>query len=231
MHTLPIVALLTLISTVSAQSKSSKRGLVYVPSQDYPLDDRLWDSETSDLTWYYNYQSQPSAAFTNNSNFEFVPMLWGLPASDSDTTFLDDVTNLIKSGTNITYVLAFNEPDGVANGGSGIDAQTAAETWIRLIEPLKKLGVKLGAPGVTGAPTGHNWLRNFFTHCAGKCSADFIPVHWYGNFEGLASHVGQVNATYQNMTMWVTEYALNHASLEESQAFYNMSSQFFDRLE
>ena len=231
MHTSPFVTLLALLSTASAQTKSSKRGLVHVASDDHPLDDRWWDSATSDLTWYYNYQSQPSPAFTNNSNFEFVPMLWGAPSNPSDTTFLDDVTNLIKSGTNISYVLAFNEPDGVANGGSGVDAQTAAETWIRVVEPLKKLGVKLGAPAVTGAPTGFNWLRNFFTHCAGKCSADFIPVHWYGNFEGLASHVGQVNGTYPNMTMWLTEYALDHGSLHESQAFYNVSSQWLDKLE
>ena len=225
MYTSSFLALLTLLSTASA-TKSSKRGLVHVDSADHPLDDRFWDADTSDLTWYYNYTPQPSAAFTNNSDFEFVPMLWG-----QSETFLDEVTTLIKSGTNISYVMAMNEPDGVANGGSGIDAQTAAETWIKQIEPLKKLGVKLGAPAVTGAPTGFNWLRNFFTHCAGKCSADFIPVHWYGNFEGLASHVGEVNTTYPNMTMWVTEYALNNADLQASQDFYNQSSQFFDRLE
>ena len=155
-------------------------------------------------------------------------MLWG---ANSGPSFLSDVTSLIKSGTNISHVLAFNEPDGAFNGGSSVDAKTAAETWIREVEPLKKMGVKLGAPAVTGAPTGFTWLQNFFTHCDGKCSADFIPVHWYGNFEGLASHVGQVNATYQNMTMWVTEYALDNASLKESQSFYNQSSQFLDRVE
>ena len=231
MYRTTFLTLLTLVSTTSAQTKSSKRGLVYVQSEKHPLDDRFWDSPTSDLTWYYNYGSQPSAAFTNNSDFQFVPMLWGAPPSSSDTTFLDDVTSLIKSGTNISYVLTFNEPDGVDNGGSGVDAQTAAETWIREVEPLKKMGVKLGAPAVTGAPTGFNWLQNFFTHCAGNCSADFIPVHWYGNFEGLASHVGQVRSTYKNMTMWLTEYALDHASLEDSQTFYNQSSNFLDGLE
>lgn len=228
MYISTFLILLPLLSTSYAQSTSSKRGLVYVPSTKHPLDDRWWASSTSDLTWYYNYLSQPSPAFTNNSNFHFVPMLWG---ANSESSFLDDVTSLIKSGTNISHVLTFNEPDGGDNGGSSVDAQTAAETWMREVEPLKKMGVKLGAPAVTGAPTGFNWLQNFFTHCDGKCSADFIPVHWYGNFEGFASHVGQVNSTYQNMTMWVTEYALDHATLEESQSFYNQSSQFLDRVE
>lgn len=54
--------------------------------------------------------------------------------------------------------------------------------------------------------------------------------HWYGNFEGLASHMGQVNGSYPNMTMWITEYADPEASLADSQEFYNQSSSYFDRL-
>lgn len=208
---------------------SSKRGLCYVSSSDASTDDSIWDSTGSDLTWYYNYGASPTTEY--DGKLEFVPMLWGAPSSDTDMTFYNTVKGLIDGGMNISYVLAFNEPDGCASGGSCVDAGTAAQTWIREIEPLKKLGVKLGAPAVTGAVTGFTWLQNFFTSCAGNCSADFIPVHWYGNFEGLASHVGQVNATYENMTMWITEYADAGADLTDSQTFYNQSSSFFDRIE
>lgn len=62
-------------------------------------------------------------------------------------------------------------------------------------------------------------------------NADLVFLLRYGNFEGLASHVGQVNATYENMTMWITEYADPDADLEDSQDFYNQSSSFFDRIE
>lgn len=79
-------------------------------------------------------------------------------------------------------------------------AQLAAETWKAQMEPLRELGVKLGAPAVTDAPTGFEWLQNFFMQCAGGCTVDFIPVHSYSSFEGLASHIGQVNATYQVCT-------------------------------
>ncbi|KAI4223244.1 MAG: hypothetical protein L6R36_005563 [Xanthoria steineri] len=222
---LPALLLLPFVHGQNAPS-SSKRGLVYVPNTKHMSDDNIWISGSSDLTWYYNYESKPSPAFAN-SKLQFVPMLWG-----GSTTFLADVTAQIESGANITYVLAMNEPDGGgATGGSAIPAETAAETWQREIEPLKKMGVKLGAPAVTGAPSGKVWLQNFFNACKGKCSADFIPVHWYGNFEGLASHVGEVRATYQNLTMWVTEYANNNVDLKESQTFYNQSSQFFDRID
>ena len=231
MRSIYLLSSLAFLSSTHCQSPSSKRGLVYVP-KDHPSDDGLWDSTSSDLTWYYNYGSTPSPAYDNSTKLQFVPMLWGAPPTTNDTTFLDDVKAQIKGGANITYVMTFNEPDGTSStGGSGVDSETAAEIWINEVEPLKKDGVKLGAPAVTGAPTGFTWLQQFFTACNGKCNPDFISVHWYGNFEGLASHVGQVRGTYPNMTIWVTEYADNDVDLVDSESFYNQSSQFFDRIE
>ena len=216
-------------SQVLAQSSSPKRGLVYVSGN--PEDDSIWHSGDSDLTWYYNYQSTPTAALAD-SDLQFVPQQWGAPESESDTSFLDSVNRQLDDGANITHVLAFNEPDGQSDtGGSGVPYELAARTWIREIEPLKERGVKLGAPAVTGAPTGFEWLTGFFQACDGGCSPDFIPIHWYGNFEGLASHIGQVRSTYPNLTMWVTEFGEPNASLEASQTFYNWSTDYLDSLE
>ena len=162
--------------------RSSKRGLVYVPNENH-ADDSVWSSGNSDLTWYYNYQHAPSDAYAK-SQLNFVPMLWGV-GNANDTSFLDNVSSQLDSGANITHVMAFNEPDGSSStGGSNISPSIAAAAWMKQIEPLKKRGVKLGAPAVTGAPSGFTWLQNFNTSCGGNCSFDFIPVHWYGNFEG-----------------------------------------------
>lgn len=215
---------------VQGVSTSSKRGLVYVPSSKYPADDRVWDSPTSDLTWYYNYGPSPSPSYSSSTKLQFVPMLFGAPPLSSDTSFLEEVRSQIRQGVNIKYALAFNEPDLQGNGGSNVAPDIAAEVWINQMEPLRKQGVKLGAPAVTGAPTGFIWLENFFDACSGKCRPDFIPIHWYGDFQGLASHIGQVRGTYPNMTIWVTEYAHNHVTLEESQSFFNSSAEYFDRL-
>ena len=152
--------------------------------------------------------------------------------------------------------MGFNEPDGTTStGGSDISPSAAASAWISQVQPLKKLGVQLGAPAVTGSPSGFTWLQQFFDACASQgtnCTADFIPVHWYGNFEGLASHVGQVSATYvflsfsflssvrvltnryvidryPNASIWVTEYALPDANLTDTQSFFNSSTEFLDR--
>ncbi len=208
---------------------SSKRGLIHIPISQYPNDDKIWNSSPSSLNWYYNYNSTPSA-FLQESDLEFVPMLWGASAGDTDTSFVDDVRKQLSSGANITHILAFNEPDAATHGGSGIEPTLAATTWVREIEPLRELGIKLGAPGVTGSPRGFTWLEQFFAACDGRCTVDFIPVHWYGNFEGLASHIGQVRATYQEWDIWITEYGHPYTSLEESQNFFNTSAEYFDRL-
>lgn len=226
-HFLTALTVLPFIVYCQSPIASSKRGLVYVPSEKHPQDDANWDSATSDLTWYYNYASKPSPAFANLPKFQFVPMLWGTGDSSS---FLSDVQSQITAGANISYVLGFNEPDGDSStGGSGIPAATAAQIWMQQIEPLAKQGVKLGAPACTGAETGRQWMQQFFTACS-NCTIDFIPVHWYGNFQGLASHIGEYVGTF-NKTIWVTEFADANVSLEESQTFYNQSSSYLDRTE
>ncbi|KAF9695021.1 hypothetical protein EKO04_006727 [Ascochyta lentis] len=218
-----------LVPFTAAQSTSSKRGLCYVPSQKYPGDDSIWVGSGSDLTWYYNYQAEPSDAYKNNKNIQFVPMLWGARDSDTGTPFYDSVKRQLDGGANISYVLGFNEPDGGhSTGGSALPVDLAAARWKAEMEPLKKLGIKLGAPAVTGAASGWTWLQNFFTECDGGCTPDFIPVHWYGNFEGMASHIGSVMATYPNMTVWVTEYGLPNQDLKTTQEFYNMSKNAMD---
>ncbi|PQE28694.1 F5 8 type C domain protein [Rutstroemia sp. NJR-2017a WRK4] len=229
-----LLSTLLYLPTVTSQNfqSSSKRGLVFVPNDKHPSDNQIWDSGNSDLNWYYNYGVLASAAFSNRTQaeFEFVPMLWS-----TSTSFLSSVQSLISDGRNISHVLGYNEPDGESStGGSSISATAAATNWISQMEPLRKLGVKTGAPAVTGSQRGLTWLEHFFDACAAagtNCTADFIPVHWYGNFEGLASYLGQVRAAYPNTSIWVTEYALNNASLPESQDFFKTSAEYFDRLD
>lgn len=229
MRTFHLAAVLALVPLIHADDVASKRGLCYVEGED-PKDDRTWDGSGSDLTWYYNYQATPTDGI--DSRLQFVPMLWGADsANDTRGSFYDTVKSLIDSGREIEYVLGFNEPDGCKDGGSCVDADVAAQLWIGEIEPLKDLDLKLGAPAVTGSPRGLEWLQNFYTACDGGCTTDFVPVHWYGNFEGMASYMGQVNATYQNMTMWVTELGFPQQDLEASQMFFNQSISYLDRQE
>ena len=223
---LGVFALLSSLVVCQGPQTSPKRGLLYIPNSKYPQDDAYWDAPNSDLTWYYNYGSTPSPAYSKSSKLQFIPMLWG---ASNDSSFLEDVQSQINGGANISYVLGFNEPDGtLATGGSDLPADTAAQIWMQEIQPLAKQGVKLGAPACTGAESGRQWLQAFFGNCS-NCTVDFVPVHWYGNFEGLASHIGEYVGTF-NRTIWVTEFANPDASLQDSQTFYNQSSSYLDSL-
>ncbi|KAK4161338.1 alkali-sensitive linkage protein 1 [Cladorrhinum sp. PSN259] len=221
---------------------SPKRGLVFTPNATTRADDNIWFQKPTSLTWYYNYKADPEDVYAKipQSELEFVPMLWGAPPSTSDTSFLTNIKKQIKNGRNITNILTFNEPDAPHSwGGSNLDVITAAEVWVNNIEPLKEMGLRVGLPACTGAPTGITWLQNFVKACndrlsqggpARNCSYDFVPLHWYGNFEGLASHMGQYNAEFPNKTIWITEYNYAKQNLADTQSFYNMSAEYFDRL-
>jgi hypothetical protein len=191
-----LLSTLCFVITVSTQAtfeRSSKRGLVFAPSSTFPQDDQIWVQPSSDLTWYYNYMWQPSPQFASlpQSKFEFIPMIWGAPSSPADFQFLNNVTELIQGGRNITHVLAFNEPDGPwSQGGSNMTVSAAAQGWQQEIVPLQKLGIKAGAPVVT--QRGLSWLQDFSAACQ-NCTLDFIPLHYYGNFSGLVDYINEVH--------------------------------------
>ena len=226
------IAHLTTAATVS--SNSTKRGLIYIPQihLDYPGDSAIFLDPSNTLTWYYNYQSSPSPQLENQTHLQFVPMMWGNPENGGDYSFSDTVSDLIRKGHNITHVMGFNEPDGPnETGGSDISPKGAAASWIRVLEPLReKHGLKLVGPATTGGPDGFVWLAKFFEECDGRCNVDVMPVHWYGDFIGFSSHLGEKMAAYPNTPIWVTEYAFPHGDIENSNRFFNESAEYMDRL-
>jgi hypothetical protein len=200
--------LVSLLVSLASATHEHKRGLCFVPNDKEPQDDKIWIQSGSNITWYYNYGDKPSPVYRDvpQEQFEFVPMMWGVGEDSSDTTFLQHVKSLINDGINITHVLGFNEPDaGNDVGGSNIAPKVAAEAWVANFEPLGEMGVKLGLPACTGGWGGMPWLRQFLGNCTEiksqggskkNCTWDYLPVHWYDNFEGLASHVGERLAEY-----------------------------------
>lgn len=237
-----ILTTLALLSPATATT-SEKRGLVFTPNSTWPQDNYIWTRSPSDLTWYYNYGSAPSPVYSNlsQSDFEFIPMLWGAPSDTSDTTFLSAVKQLISDGRNITHVFSFNEPElSNAYGGSDIEPSVAAEVWVANIIPLQELGVLVGLPSCSGSTESVPWLNQMLGNCSKlistsgttkNCTYDFVPMHWYGNFEGLASHIGTYSAAFPNSSIWVTEFNLNDQSLATTQDFFNTSIEYLDRLD
>ncbi|KAG6353295.1 hypothetical protein INS49_007536 [Diaporthe citri] len=161
-------------------------------------------------------------------------MLWGGPSDINDTSFLNTVKGLVNNGTKISNVLTFNEPEMSENGGSNVSPGYGARVWVNNIIPLQKLGIRAGLPTPAGSERGLPWLEQFLGNCSSitgtQCAYDFVTLHWYGAFEGLASHIGQYAARFPNTSIWVTEYNLNNQSLRDTQVFFKMSAEYLDRL-
>jgi len=173
--------------------KSPKRGLVSV-STNNPQDEPLFVKPNNGLTWYYNYGISPTPAYINltQSDIEFVPMLWGV-SNVTGSTFLKNITTLIDKGRNISHVLSFNEPDvNFTSKGSQVSPDAAAASWILNFDPLRKMGVKVGAPCVHANETGFAWLDKFYAACKKRksnCAADFMNIHVFGNASEIDAYL------------------------------------------
>lgn len=85
-------------------------------------------------------------------------------------------------------------------GGSDVEPEFGAQVWVNNFIPLKKMGIRVGLPSMSGSGARMPWLGQFLGNCSRiaqkPCTYDFVPLHWYGDFEGLASHIGEYIATW-----------------------------------
>jgi hypothetical protein len=84
---------------------------------------------------------------------------------------------------NAVVVLGYNEPE--LPDQSNMSVELAASEWIRCIEPLRKIGMRCGSPGISSAPQGVTWLKDFRARIqAAGSDFDFYCIHWYGETLG-----------------------------------------------
>ncbi|KAF9469066.1 glycosyl hydrolase catalytic core-domain-containing protein [Collybia nuda] len=128
--------------------------------------------------------------------FDPIPMLW----SEKQ---LADFKRLVVKGYAST-VLGFNEPN--QKGQADMTPQHAADVWRQNINPLKDQGYRLISPAVTSAPSGKQWMKDFFTACNG-CHFDGLALHWYGNSpQEFIKYITDFHNTF-GLPIWVTEFA------------------------
>ncbi|PSR80900.1 glycosyl hydrolase catalytic core-domain-containing protein [Coniella lustricola] len=232
-------------TTATSTTSTSKRGLAYL-GDTHTGDDELLYSANSSLAWYYNWS--PNAITTIPSSLPFVPLLHGL--ADASSSTLQSTLGALPSTS--THLLTFNEPDGTTDsGGSAISPSDAAQAYIDDIVPLRTDSSRewlISHPATTGSDSGLSWLREFNASCweidaENGCPLDFVALHWYGDFAGLASWLGTLYEFYvtngtssssssssQNLTFWITEMALPQASADETLAMMNQSLSYLDSL-
>ena len=223
-------------AAASSAGLTNKQGLAL--HGDAPAaDNEFLTSEESPISWYYTWSPWPSDAVSDS--VMFLPLLHGLTAVEDE----DYLSLLDRLPSSSTHLLTFNEPDGETDtGGSDISPEDAAEAYLEYIAPLRTRDSRswnISHPVVTGSPMGLEWLESFNESCYDLsddgCPADFVSVHWYGNFEGLASWLGTLrdfyNSSATHMPLWITEMALPQEDEEANFAMMNESRAYLDGLD
>lgn len=231
---------LSLLATTQAE----KRGFAFI-GDTHATDNRLLSSDSSPLTWYYNWSPNPNADLIPVGSLEFVPMIHGIDATEDSST--ERVISGLDSSS--THLLSFNEPDGTTDsGGSSISPEDAARAYIDYVVPFRNGSKggrdwKISHPSTTGSGNGLEWLRSFNSSCydidpTNGCPTDFVAVHWYGDFGGLASWLGTLNEFYNanstrdaNLTLWITEMGLPQQSADNTVAMLNQTLPYLDGLD
>ncbi|KAH8883057.1 hypothetical protein GQ53DRAFT_753173 [Thozetella sp. PMI_491] len=171
---------------------SGKRGLCWPTSntdQTFPF-----TKPGSKVSWLYNWSPHP----TPGSSLQFIPMQWNHV----------NIDELAERARGAAAVLAFNEPE--LPDQANMPVALAAGEWLRCIEPLRKMGVRCGSPGISSAPHGVTWLRDFLAAIrAGGSDIDFYAIHWYG--ETLGQFYDYIWSTHHQLgpdkPVWITEFA------------------------
>lgn len=225
-----------LYSLALADEAKSKRGLAYI-GDSHASDNDLLSSAESPISWYYTWSLWRAPVVEDR--ITFVPLVPS-PKDAADDGFGDRLAALPASST---HLLTFNEPDGTTeSGGSSLTPEDAARAYVEHIAPLRDAGGrawKISHPSVTGSPRGLDWLRDFNASCWDLdgdrgCPTDFVAVHWYGNFEGLAGWLDQLRDFYHggggetSPAFWVTEVALAQQDEEATKAMMNQTLTHLD---
>ncbi|KAI1845863.1 hypothetical protein JX265_011242 [Neoarthrinium moseri] len=233
-----------LIAQALAQtSSSSKRGIAYIRGEAaHEADYNLLLSSKSPLNWYYTWLPTvaPSDIFQGDQadTIEFVPTI------HNNTKVDEDLESLKSLPASSKHLFTFNEPDGTfETGGSDLTPQVAARVYIEKIVPLRNR-FQISHPSTTGSQRGFQWLQDFNAACwaidpENGCPADFVVIHWYGDFVGMTSWIGQLAAWYREskvglqgeLRVWVTELGVPGADMAANHAVMTQTLPFLDQLD
>ncbi|MCJ1273490.1 hypothetical protein MMC21_001282 [Puttea exsequens] len=193
-------------STSSAGTAGSKRGIMLPAGMaDTPfLTSAFNDAEK--ISWCGNWYSSGPPKL--NSRIEFVPQNYGKD-SDTDGTWTKNAEKAEAQGAK--YFLSFGEP-GTPNAKLYMDAQDAANLWIKEMQPYATKGVSVGAPGNLQNVVDFDYLTDFLAACDKLgCDIGFIAVHWFwsaapGHVSGFKDVINNATRIANGKPVWLDNF-------------------------
>lgn len=172
-----------------------KKGVAYVNTSE------RWSHRTSQMKAHWMYSWGSFMRDEIPENVEFVPMIWGRGAAQSDEVI--DRLKQLKNEGKINYLLGFNEPDGASQ--ANMTVAEAIELWPR----LEEVGVPLGSPATVNP--NNEWMQEFMQQADELgLRVDFITVHHYGG-TSVPNFINKLSTAYQaygQRPIWITEFAV-----------------------
>jgi len=195
-HTVAITAILADGSKVTTNTRNfyvSKKGIGW---------STLYRTEDMDLSWYYQWSTDPSAG--TDKNLEFVPMIWG----NWGSTWLNNTAETSKHRA----VLGFNEPDFATQ--SNVLVADAIAAWPEFVNT----GLRLGSP-VTAIPAPYtntiylqesskDWFYTFMDAVGND--VDFVVLHDYDGGGSAEAFIKMVDDTWNtwHKPIWISEFGV-----------------------
>jgi hypothetical protein len=199
-------------------------GIQFGTTDPQPLIDAM---QAANISWFYNWGTNPPAGVQIPEDIEFVPMVWGVqPEWGEDyVDRLQRSLDRIKEDDSITHLLGYNEPDH--SGQSSMTVAEALEYW----PMLESTGKRLGSPAMAGKSSALNnggWLHQFMQGAEARgYRVDFICLHIYQRNFDIDGLLEYCEAAYQKygLPIWITEWSLvdwmaSTAASRQTQALY-----------
>ena len=211
-HHLIISGLLILTCTSCVQKPQAPslplmKGIAY--RQLEPEGDECTDIGKLNVSWYYNWTSEPNCP--KDENVEFIPMIWSYHFVVGDN-YEKYFVPLI--GSDYAALLGYNEPNWLGQAEMTFDE--ALQYW----PMLEKTRLRLGSPATTGR-SGLDWTIEFMKGAKSRgYRIDFLALHWYGDCssnDGLKNFLDYYDAFA--MPMWLTEWSCYKQDMATNTAF------------
>ncbi|KAK7442068.1 hypothetical protein VKT23_016344 [Stygiomarasmius scandens] len=202
---LSIRSLSLALALFTTAASAGKRGLAW-PFYNAPLDPGVLNNGQGQVVAIYDWETFAPPSTNGNGGLGFIGTQRCMDCSSSPVSQL----RARQAQQGWATVFSLNEPD---HPSAGISPSAAANWYIQWINPL---AIKKALPAITSSTSsgqGLDWLAQMVSACAGRCFADYINLHWYGNsFAEFQSHVINAHNRFPQYNVVITEFALQNPS-------------------
>ncbi|THU95972.1 hypothetical protein K435DRAFT_665355 [Dendrothele bispora CBS 962.96] len=214
-------ALALSLALFATAASAGKRGLAW-PFYNSPLDPRVLNNGQGQVVAIYDWETFAPPSTDGNGGLKFIGTQRCMDCDSSPVAQL----HARQTQQGWATVFSLNEPDQ-----AGISPSAAADWYIKWINPL---AIKKALPAITSSTSpgqGLNWLNSMINACSGRCSADYINLHWYGkSFPEFQNYITGAHKRFPQYKIVISEFALQNPSGGQSAqvAFFRQAFAWLD---